>query len=78
MTETIKYCELDCIALYQIIDKFSDNIFQMFRIDLLKYPTLSSLAFAIYRCKILTEKTQIPLIHGEMYNFIKKSYTGVV
>src|ERR1700712_2992133 len=76
MTETIKYCELDCKVLYQIIDKFSDNIFKLFRIDILKYPTLSSLAFAIYRTKFLNNETKIPLIHGEMYDFIKKSYTG--
>lgn len=78
-SETIKYCELDCYVLYQIIDKFScaaDNIFKMFRIDLLKYPTLSSLAFAIYRSKFLKDDAQIPLIHGEIYEFIKKSYTG--
>jgi hypothetical protein len=48
----------------------------MFRIDLLKYPTLSSLAFAIYRSKILKDDAQIPLIHGEIYEFIKNSYTG--
>lgn len=43
--------------------------------DILRFPTLSSLAFAIYRSKFLKEG-RIPLIHGEMYNFIKKSYTG--
>jgi DNA polymerase family B len=45
-------------------------------LDILKYPTLSSLAFAIYRSKFLKEEYKIPLIHGEIYNFIKKSYTG--
>lgn len=73
--ETIKYCELDCLVLYQIIDKFSNKIFNLFRIDLLQYPTLSSLAFAIFRSKFLGD-AQIPLIHGEIYNFIKQSYTG--
>jgi hypothetical protein len=73
--ETIKYCELDCKVLYQIIDKFSDTIFELFRVDLLKYPTLSSLAFAIFRSKFL-KGAKIPLILGEMYKFIKQSYTG--
>jgi len=73
--ETIKYCELDCYILYKIIDKFSDNIFNLFRIDLLQYPTLSSLAFGIYRSQFLNN-AKIPIIQGEMYNFIKKSYTG--
>lgn len=62
--ETIKYCEQDVISLYQIIDKFSIRIFKLFRIDILKYPTLSSLAFAIYRSKFLSEDTKIPLLSG--------------
>lgn len=33
--QTIKYCDLDCLVLYQIIDKFSDNIWKLFRIDIL-------------------------------------------
>lgn len=74
-TETIKYCELDCLVLYQILSKFSDNIFKLFRIDILRHSTLSSLAFAIYRTNYLKD-AKIPLIHGEIYNFIKQSYTG--
>ena len=69
--ETIKYCELDCIVLYNNINKFSDNIFKLFRIDILQYPTLSSLAFAIYRTKFLNKDAKIPLIQGDIYNFIK-------
>lgn len=73
--ETIKYCELDCVVLYQVLEKFSDQIFILFRIDVIKYPTLSSLAFAIFRCKFL-DNLEIPLINGEIYEFIKKAYTG--
>jgi hypothetical protein len=61
--------------LYQILDKFSKQIFSLFRIDIFKYPTLSSLAFTIYRSKFL-KPDEIPLIHGEIFNFIKESYTG--
>lgn len=49
----------------------------MFRIDILKYSTLSYLAFAIFRTTLLKD-SKIPLIHGEMYDFIKESYTGGV
>ena len=41
----IKYCELDCLTLYQIILKFSQLIWNHFRIQITKYPTLFSLAF---------------------------------
>lgn len=43
--------------------------------DILKYPTLSSLSFAIYRSNFL-ENSKIPLINGEIYDFIKNSYSG--
>lgn len=48
----------------------------MFIIDILKYPTLSSLAFAIYRSNFYREDYKIPLIEGDIFNFIKKGYTG--
>lgn len=58
-------------------DKFSNNIYKLklIRRDTLKYPTLSSLAFAIYISKFLKDY-QIPLINGAIYELIKKAYTG--
>jgi hypothetical protein len=61
--------------LYQVIAKFSEQIFSLFRIDVLKYPTLPSLAFAIYRYNFMGE-AKIPLIQGEMYDFLVQGYTG--
>jgi DNA polymerase type B, organellar and viral len=74
-SECIKYCEQDCISLYQVINEFNKQIFKLFRLDILKYPTLSSLAFGIFRTKILGD-SQIPLIDGDLYHDIKKGYTG--
>jgi len=51
--EAIKYCSIDCIALYQILNKFNQLIFDQFKINIVKYPTLSSLAFAIFRTHFL-------------------------
>jgi hypothetical protein len=73
--ETIKYCNLDCIVLYNIISNFQKKIYTLFRIDVTKYPTLSSLAFAIYRNKFLANY-KIPLIEGKLFDEIKKGYTG--
>jgi hypothetical protein len=41
----------------------------------LKYPTLSSLAFAIFRSKFLKDD-EIPIIQGELYQILKNSFTG--
>lgn len=73
--EAIKYCELDCITLYQILIKFNNLIFETFNININKYPTLSSLAFAIFRSKYLNE-SKIAMLSGDIFNFIKESYTG--
>jgi hypothetical protein len=35
--ETIKYCNQDCISLYQVIDKFNDSIFNQFSINIHKF-----------------------------------------
>ena len=73
--EIQKYCEQDVKTLYLIIDKFNRFIFNLFRINAINYPTISSLSFAIYR-SIFLKETKIPILTGELYNFIKKSYTG--
>lgn len=73
--ETVKYCENDVKSLYLIIKEFQIKIFRLFEADINKYPTLSSLAFAIYRMRYLKDY-QIPCITGEIYKNLKKSYTG--
>nr|YP_009715275.1 hypothetical protein [Russula subnigricans]QGK88081.1 hypothetical protein [Russula subnigricans] len=73
--EAIKYCEVDCISLYQVIDKFADMIFNLFGINIHKYPTLPSLAFAIFRSNFMSENI-IPQLSGKIANDIRSGYTG--
>jgi DNA polymerase type B, organellar and viral len=73
--ESIFYCENDVIILYKVLIKFNEIIFNTFNIDALKYPTLSSLSFAIYRTNYL-KFYKIPLITGNLYKALKLSYTG--
>jgi hypothetical protein len=74
--ESIKYCENDVIVLYNIIKKFSMKIFELFRVDIIKYPTLASLAFGIYRSNFYRKDELIPIITGSMYDNMKNAYTG--
>lgn len=74
--ESVKYCNQDVVTLYQIIDKFANFIFDEIRLDISKYPTISSLSFGIFRCKFLRDDCNIPIISGKMYNDISLSYTG--
>jgi len=75
MTETIKYCEIDCISLYQILIKFNELVFKFFNLNIHKYLSLSSLAFAIFRSNFLEIDT-IPQLTGQIEKDIRQSYTG--
>jgi hypothetical protein len=50
-------------------------IFDLFKVNIHKYPTLSSLAFAIFRTNFLLPDT-IPQISGQVARDIRQSYTG--
>nr|CAI9430479.1 DNA polymerase [Fomitopsis pinicola] len=69
------YCVADCISLYQVLIKFRTLILEKFNIDILKYPTIPSLSFAIFRMHYLKDNT-IPLTTGKVFDFIKQSFTG--
>jgi len=73
--ELIKYCEIDCICLYQIIFKFATLIFDILGRNIHHYPTLPSLAFAIFRSKFM-ENENIPQLSGKISDDIRQSYTG--
>ena len=70
----------DCISLYEVIIKFNKFIYDKFKINVLNYPTLPSLTFAIFRSNYLRKIEKlgyyVPLINGNMYNDLKNSYTG--
>jgi hypothetical protein len=73
--ESIKYCELDCIVLYQVLSKFNELIFNKFSLNIHRFPTLSSLAMGIFRSGYLGNHN-IPKLGGHTFDFIKKGYTG--
>lgn len=73
--ELLNYNMIDCIALYEILIKFNDIIFDKFSLNVFNYPTLPSLAFAIYRSSFMNDY-KIPKIGGKMLHDIRKSYTG--
>jgi len=73
--ESKKYCELDCISLFQILTKFNKLIFDRFKLNINKYPTLPSLSFAIFRSQYL-EDNSIHMLSGDISNYIRQGYTG--
>ena len=73
--DAIDYCTLDCVSLYQILYKFSSLIFDLFSINIKKYPTLASLAFAIFRSNFMSEEN-IPRLSRKHVDNIRSGYTG--
>lgn len=73
--ETIHYCEHDCKVLYQILFKFNKLIFNKFSLNIHRFPTLSSLAFGIFRSSYLGDH-KIPKLGAHLFDFIKQGYTG--
>lgn len=67
--ETINYCSQDCISLYQVINKFNNLIFNQYKLNVHRFPTLPSLAFGIYRANYLNDYP-IPLLSGQIFNDI--------
>jgi hypothetical protein len=50
-------------------------IFKLFSLNIHRYPTLSSLAFAIFRAKFM-KQSNIPRLIGKIADDIRKGYTG--
>jgi hypothetical protein len=72
---SIDYCILFCISLYQILSKFQSLIFKTYSLNINNYPTLPSLAFAIFRTHYL-KKDSIHQISGDIDRDIRSGYTG--
>jgi hypothetical protein len=73
--ESVKYCNIDCISLFQILDKFNQLIFNKFKLNIVNYPTLPSLAFGLFRTHYL-KKDSIHMLSGKLAEDIRSGYTG--
>jgi DNA polymerase elongation subunit (family B) len=71
----LDYNKQDCLVLYQVMKEFAVNIFHLYSLNIINYPTISSLSFAIFRSNFMKEEI-IPISNLKDYNFIKESYRG--
>jgi hypothetical protein len=63
--------------LHQVINRFSQDIFNLEKIDITKLPTNSSIAFKIFRANYL-ENSKLPIIKGIVHNDMRNAYYGGV
>ena len=74
--EAIKYCELDCKALYEVIMIFGVKIFMVFKINISTTPTLPSVALKIYKTDFIPKDVKIAKIGGKMFDDIHNAFYG--
>lgn len=73
--EAIKYCELDCVSLFELLIKFNEYIFNMYKVNIVNYPTLPSLSFGIFRSSFI-EDNKITQLSGQISKDLRIGYTG--
>lgn len=74
--ELEKYCELDCISLYKVIEKFNEFIWDLFSVDTNSTVTISSLTMKIFRTKFLSSNVKLPCITGMIFLDLIKAFQG--
>ena len=55
--ESLNYCRIDCIALFEVLTSFNELVFQQFDVNIHKSLTLPSLAMRVYKSKYMPENT---------------------
>ena len=73
--EAVKYCELDCKCLHELLTKFNELIFNNFSINIFRSLTLPALAMRIYKTHFMPANTLYQL-SAEIEKNIRLSYTG--
>jgi hypothetical protein len=61
--------------LFECLIQFSKQIFKLYKLNINKYPTLPSLAFAIFKKDYLKER-EIGIIKDQINTEIGLGYTG--
>lgn len=61
--ETLKYLESDLLCLYQVLTKFSHDIFHLEHVNMTKSLSISSLTFKLFKTNYLNDH-KLPIIKG--------------
>ena len=73
--EAIKYCNIDCKSLHEVITKFNELIFGEFKLNVHSSYTLPSLAMKIFKANFMPKDTLYQML-GKVEWDIRESYTG--
>lgn len=74
--ETLKYLEKDLRSLYEVIKTFAHQVFDEFNLNIFEWPTIPSLALAIFRGHYLKDDTFESAPADFIHKFVRESYYG--
>lgn len=73
--EAIKYCNLDCKCLFDVLVSFNELVFKEFKVNIHASLTLPSLAMRIFKSHYMPKNTIYQLL-GRVEADIRESYSG--
>jgi DNA polymerase type B, organellar and viral len=73
--ESIKYCELDCESLHQVLISYNENVFKQFKINIHRSLTGPALSMRIFKTHFMPVNTIYQLL-GKVEYDLRQSYTG--
>ncbi len=74
--EVLSYLRSDVVSLWQILDKADNHYFKNYRINITKYPTISSISMGIFRSHFLKDNVLLPRTKGDVDKAIRESFYG--
>jgi hypothetical protein len=74
--ELMEYNIRDCVVLYEILEIFSKEVFELFKLNIARFSTLPGLAFAIFRSNYMKKSSNIPITSYKIYRDLVQGYTG--
>ena len=76
MLETEVYLKADLKALYEVVHKFAETLFNQYGVRLTESLTVPSLAMKVFRSNYLAEGMSIPYLSGKVDREIRQAYFG--
>jgi hypothetical protein len=73
--EAIKYCKIDCLALFEVLTSFNKLVFSEFKVNVHPLLTLPALAMKIYKSQYMPKNSLFQIL-GNVEEAIRQSYTG--
>ena len=74
--ETFKYLESDVKALFEVVSKFSREMYELEKVNVTDSLTIASLALNVFKTNYLKNNTFLSKIRSDLHNLVRNAYYG--